>query len=107
MAFVSQDVPDLCTDRRVVAPIAPLAARAFASSGGFEGFEGFAADEGTSPDGSEEQQHIRSQTNHFLQTSDDTRWEHEVHLLFAPLPPALFIGEAEAQRGGSGSHIEG
>src|SRR6266567_2495202 len=65
MAFVSQDVPDLCTDRRVVAPIAPLAARAFASSGGFERFEGFAADEGTSPDGGEEQQHIRRQVGQF------------------------------------------
>jgi len=37
VAFVPQDVPDLCADGRVVAPVAPLAAHAFAPPGGFEG----------------------------------------------------------------------
>jgi len=61
MAFVAQNVPDVCTDRRVVAPVAPLAAHALASSGGFKRLEGFATDEGTAPDGGEQQQDIRGQ----------------------------------------------
>src|SRR5690349_3993932 len=69
MAFVSQDVPDICADCGGVAPVAPLAARTFASSRGFEGFEGFATDEGASPDSGKEQQHIGRQMGQFAVAS--------------------------------------
>ncbi len=61
MAFVSENVPDVCADRRSVAPVAPLAAHPFTSPGGFERFEGFATDKGAAPNGGEQQQDISSQ----------------------------------------------
>src|SRR6266849_11044461 len=66
MAFVSQNVPDVCSDRRVVAPVAPLAANAFAPPGGFERVERFATDEGTAPDRGKQQQDIGGQMRQFL-----------------------------------------
>src|SRR5260370_216523 len=65
MALVAQDMPNLRTDRRVVAPIPPLPPHPTASPHRLECGKVLAADEGAPPDQSGEQEQIGSQMSQF------------------------------------------